>query len=107
MAESEQKSTETKSNNRWSWDVPGFRKSPEHEAFQKPPPPPLTRRYSISAVSAAASAGAGVGAAPHSELYKYGLNSKLLKLKENIKVSNFSFFDDNLRSLSILSGVFV
>ncbi|KAF3663541.1 Kinesin-like protein KCA2 [Capsicum annuum] len=86
MAESEQKSTETKSNNRWSWDVPGFRKSPEHEAFQKPPPPPLTRRYSISAVSAAASAGAGVGAAPHSELYKYGLNSKLLKLKENIKL---------------------
>ncbi|KAL3355332.1 hypothetical protein AABB24_019416 [Solanum stoloniferum] len=73
----EQKSNSN--NNRWSWDVPGFqpRKSPEHEEYQRPPP--LARRYSISAASASA-------VVPHSELSKYGLNSKLLKLKDKLKL---------------------
>lgn len=66
-------------NNRWSWDVPGFqpRKSPEHEEYQRPPP--LARRYSISA--AAVSTGA-----PYSELSKHAINSKLLKLKDKLKL---------------------
>ncbi|KAK6775081.1 hypothetical protein RDI58_026082 [Solanum bulbocastanum] len=66
-------------NNRWSWDVPGFqpRKSPEHEEYQRPPP--LARRYSISAAAASA-------VVPHSELSKHGLNSKLLKLKDKLKL---------------------
>ncbi|KAH0747273.1 hypothetical protein KY285_008930 [Solanum tuberosum] len=73
----EQKSNSN--NNRWSWDVPGFqpRKSPEHEEYQRPPP--LARRYSISAAAASA-------VVPHSELSKYGLNSKLLKLKDKLKL---------------------
>ncbi|MCD7451653.1 Kinesin-like protein KIN-14A [Datura stramonium] len=66
-------------NNRWSWDVPGFqpRKSTEHEDYQRPPPLPLARRYSISATAAGA---------PHSELSKHAFNSKLLKLKDKIKL---------------------
>ncbi|KAH0716549.1 hypothetical protein KY284_009454 [Solanum tuberosum] len=73
----EQKSNSN--NNRWSWDVPGFqpRKSPEHEEYQRPPP--LARRYSISAAAASA-------VVPHSELSKHGLNSKLLKLKDKLKL---------------------
>ncbi|XP_049378697.1 kinesin-like protein KIN-14B [Solanum stenotomum] len=73
----EQKSNSN--NNRWSWDVPGFqpRKSPEHEEYQRPPP--LARRYSISAAAASA-------VVTHSELSKYGLNSKLLKLKDKLKL---------------------
>ncbi|CAN4114843.1 unnamed protein product [Withania somnifera] len=72
----EQKSSSN--NNRWSWDVPGFqpRKSPEHEEFRRPAP--LPRRYSISV--------AGSGAPLHSELSKHGLNSKLLKLKDKLKL---------------------
>ncbi|KAJ8544002.1 hypothetical protein K7X08_025620 [Anisodus acutangulus] len=76
--------TEQKSNNnknRWSWDVPGFqpRKSTttEHEDYQTPPPP-LSRRYSISAAVA--------GAPLHSELSKHAINSKLLKLKDKLKL---------------------
>lgn len=59
--------------------MPGFqpRKSPEHEEYQRPPP--LARRYSISAAAASA-------VVPHSELSKYGLNSKLLKLKDKLKL---------------------
>lgn len=78
----EQKSSSC-NNNRWSWDVPGFqpRKSPEHEEFQRQPAPAsLARRYSISV------AGAVSGAPLHSELSKHGLNSKLLKLKDKLKL---------------------
>lgn len=59
--------------------MPGFqpRKSPEHEEYQRPPP--LARRYSISAAAASA-------VVPHSELSKHGLNSKLLKLKDKLKL---------------------
>ncbi|XP_015058183.1 kinesin-like protein KIN-14B [Solanum pennellii] len=73
----EQKSNSN--NNRWSWDVPGFqpRKSPEHEEYQRPPP--LARRYSISTAAASA-------IIPHSELSKHALNSKLLKLKDKLKL---------------------
>ncbi|TMW88957.1 hypothetical protein EJD97_017836 [Solanum chilense] len=73
----EQKSNSN--NNRWSWDVPGFqpRKSPEHEEYQRPPP--LARRYSISTAAASA-------IVPHSELSKHALNSKLLKLKDKLKL---------------------
>ncbi|XP_009783887.1 kinesin-like protein KIN-14B [Nicotiana sylvestris] len=77
---SEQKSNNN--NNRWSWDVPGFqpRKSTtEHEEYQRPSPAPLARRYSISAAAAA-------GAPPHFELSKHALNSKLLKLKDKLKL---------------------
>ncbi|KAL3838647.1 hypothetical protein ACJIZ3_023238 [Penstemon smallii] len=64
-------------NNRWNWEVAGFepRKSAVErgEDYQKPPVLPSGRRYSMSISS-------------HSELSKHALNSKLLRLKDKVKL---------------------
>ncbi|GFP90699.1 kinesin-like protein kca2 [Phtheirospermum japonicum] len=66
------------SNNRWNWEVAGFepRKSAEQrEDYRKATvaPPSGGRRYSMSISS-------------HSELSKHAVNSKLMRLKDKVKI---------------------
>lgn len=66
--------------NRWNWEVPGFefRNTFEHEDHK--PPAPMVRRYSVSSSSVA----------PHSDLSKHALASKLQRLQDKVKVCIFS-----------------
>ncbi|GER47133.1 kinesin like protein for actin based chloroplast movement 2 [Striga asiatica] len=70
-------------NSRWNWEVAGFepRKSVEQrEDYRKPTvaPPSTGRRYSMSISS-------------HSELSKHAVNSKLLRLKDKVKLVREDF----------------
>ncbi|XP_058088573.1 kinesin-like protein KIN-14L isoform X2 [Magnolia sinica] len=72
--------------NRWNWEIPGFepRKLSEHEDQN---PPPLLRRYSISATTVASAA------LPHSELSNHALSAKIQKLKEQVKHARKDYMD--------------
>lgn len=63
------------SNNRWSWDVTGFNPKKPPSPSPEAAPPPLVRRYSIS-----------TPLVPPPELNHSVLDTKLLRLKDNVKL---------------------
>lgn len=94
----EQKSS---SNNRWNWEVSGFeprRTSPSSpEELPRASVAPLMRRYSISAASLASPFS--------SDFSKQALASKVLRLKDKVKVTVCSASDwGSLRVISVLAG---
>lgn len=77
--------------NRWNWEVSGFepRKSSSSEETGHRTTGPLLRRYSISAAHAP-------------ELSKQALASKVLGLKEKVKVKSLFLFHFTLTPQSIV-----
>lgn len=93
-------------NSRWNWEVTGFepRKSPSPSSSsprapsldydEYKPGAPLVRRYSISSASVSS----------HSELSKHSVATKLQRLNDKVKVTDFNSIYGILRLAPCLLG---